>query len=168
MSMVPGVTPVPPAMVGNLVSGGGKPPPFPPQPNFPPTQPGLPQQHQQAGLHQQHHQAGHHHQQQPLHHQQPAAARQAGFSPPTVPGMKSMAGMIISEHALCFRHRLLKYFVSPDLEAEMLYGSRPTVPPSGPPPPVAQPHGHAPVPVQQQGNAGGPLGHLNPAMHNLR
>merc|ERR1719341_323193 len=145
MSMVPGVTPVPPAMVGNLVSGGVKPPPFPPQPNFPPIQPGLPQQHQQAGLHQQHHQAGHHHQQQPLHHQQPAAARQAGFSPPTVPGMKSMA----------------------DLEAEMLYGSRPTVPPSGPPPPVAQPHGHAPVPVQQQGNAGGPLGHLNPAMHNL-
>merc|ERR1719193_2023918 len=146
MSMVPGVTPVPPAMVGNLVSGGVKPPPFPPQPNFPPTQPGLPQQHQQAGLHQQqHHQAGHHHQQQPLHHQQPAAPRQAGFSPPTVPGMKSMA----------------------DLEAEMLYGSRPTMPPSGPPPPVAQPHGHAPVPVQQQGNAGGPLGHLNPAMHNL-
>merc|ERR1719370_2403114 len=126
--MVPGVTPVPPAM-----------------PNFPPTKPGMPQQHQQAGLHQQHHQAGHHHQQQPLHHQQPAAARQAGFSPPTVPGMKSMA----------------------DLEAEMLSGARPTVPPSGPPPPVAQPHGHAPVPVQQQGNAGGPLGHLNPAMHNL-
>merc|ERR1719209_315423 len=146
MSMVPGVTPVPPAMVGNLVSGGVKPPPFPPQPNFPPTQPGLPQQHQQAGLQQQqHHQAGHHQQQQPLHHQQPAAPRQAGFSPPTVPGMKSMA----------------------DLEAEMLYGSRPTMPPSGPPPPVAQPHGHTPVPVQQQGNAGGPLGHLNPAMHNL-
>merc|ERR1719312_1665000 len=141
MSMVPGVTPVPPAMVGNLVSGV-KPPPFPPQPNLPPTQHGLPQQ-QQAGLHQQHHQGGH----QQL-HQQPAAPRQAGFSPPTVPGMKSMA----------------------DLEAEMLYGSRPAMPPSGPPPPVAQPHGHggnAPVPVQQQGNAGGPLGHLNPAMHNL-
>merc|ERR1719278_1689819 len=138
MSMVPGVTTVPPAMVGNLVSGV-KPPPFPPQPNFPPTQPGLPQ-HQQAGLHQQHHQGGH----QQL-HQQPAAPRQAGFSPPTVPGMKSMAA----------------------LEAEMLYGSRPTMPPAGPPPPVAQPHGHAPVPVQQQGNAGGPLGHLNPAMHNL-
>ena len=86
MSMVPGVTTVPPAMVGNLVSGV-KPPPFPPQPNFPPTQPGLPQ-HQQAGLHQQHHQGGH----QQL-HQQPAAPRQAGFSPPTVPGMKSMAGM---------------------------------------------------------------------------
>merc|ERR1719341_3200849 len=98
MSMVPGVTTVPPAMVGNLVSGV-KPPPFPPQPN----------------------------------------------SPPTVPGMKSMA----------------------DLEAEMLYGARP---PAGPPPPAVQPHGHggnAPVPVQQQGNAGGPLGHLNPAMHNL-
>merc|ERR1719300_914839 len=141
MSMVPGVTPVPPAMVGNLVSGV-KPPPFPPQPNFPPTQHGLPQQ-QQAGLHQQHHQGGH----QQL-HRQPGAPRQAGFSPPTVPGMKSMA----------------------DLEAEMLYGSRPAMPPSGPPPPVAQPHGHggnAPVPVQQQGNTGGPLGHLNPAMHNL-
>merc|ERR1719341_2363762 len=98
MSMVPGVTTVPPAMVGNLVSGV-KPPPFPPQPNFPPTQ----------------------------------------------PGMKSMA----------------------DLEAEMLYGARP---PAGPPPPAVQPHGHggnAPVTVQQQGNAGGPLGHLNPAMHNL-
>merc|ERR1719430_517696 len=143
MSMVPGVTPVPPAMVGNLVSGM-RPPQFPPQPNFPPTQPGLPQP-QQAGLHQQqqHHQGG----LQPL-HQQAAAPRQAGFSPPTVPGMKSMA----------------------DLEAEMLYGSRPTMPPAGPPPPVVQPHGHggnAPVPVQQQGNAGGPLGHLNPAMHNL-
>merc|ERR1719234_1967496 len=71
MSMVPGVTPVPPAMVGNLVAGGVKPPPFPPQPNFPPTQ--------QPGLHQQHHQAGQQH--QPLHHQQPAAPRQAGFSP---------------------------------------------------------------------------------------
>merc|ERR1719500_1951386 len=70
MSMVPGVTPVPPAMVGNLVSGGVKPPPFPPQPNFPPPQPGLPQ-HQQAGFHQQHHQGGHQ-----QHHQQPAAPRQ--------------------------------------------------------------------------------------------
>merc|ERR1719341_2535358 len=152
MSMVPGVTPVPPAMVGNLVAGGVK-PPFPPQPHFPPIQPGLPQ-HQQAGFHQQHHQGGHqqhqggHQQLQGGHqqlHQQPAAPRQAGFSPLTVPGMKSMA----------------------DLEAEMLYGSRPAMPPAGPPPP---PHGHggnAPVPVQQQGNAGGPLGHLNPAMHNL-
>merc|ERR1712015_431112 len=52
MSMVPGVSTVPPAMVGNLVAGG-KPPPFPPQPNFPPTQSGLPQ-HQHAGVPQQH------------------------------------------------------------------------------------------------------------------
>merc|ERR1719507_3001886 len=144
MSMVPGVTPVPPAMVGNLVAGG-KPPPFPPQPNFPPTQSGLPQ-HQHAGVPQQHQQGGHH--QQPLLHQQPAAPRQGAFSPPTVPGMKSMA----------------------DLEAEMLYGSRPPPGSGQAPPPAAQPHGHggnAPVPVQQPGNAGGPLGHLNPAMHNL-
>ena len=90
MSMVPGVTPVPPAMVSGM-----RPPQFPPQPNFPPTQPGL---HQQAGLHQQqqHHQGG----LQPL-HQQAAAPRQAGFSPPTVPGMKSMAGMDISVKLFC-------------------------------------------------------------------
>ena len=83
MSMVEGAVPGPPAMGGHLVGGAGKPPQFPPQPNFPPSQHGLPPHHQQG-------QPGQHH--QPLLQQLPGAPRQGTFSPPTVPGMKSMAG----------------------------------------------------------------------------
>ena len=84
MSMVEGAVPGPPAMggQGHLVGGGGKTPQFPPQANFPPSQHGLPP-HQQG-------QPGQYH--QPLLQQLPGAPRQGTFSPPTVPGMKSMAG----------------------------------------------------------------------------
>ena len=86
MSMVEGAVPGPPAMggQGHLVGGGGKAPQFPPQANFPPSQHGLPPQAHQQG------QPGQHH--QPLLQQLPGAPRQGTFSPPTVPGMKSMAG----------------------------------------------------------------------------
>jgi len=67
-------------------------------------------------------------------HFQPTPQRISTFSPPTVPGMKSMA----------------------DLEAEMLYGSRPP----GPPPPMV-----TPTPVLNERS--GQLGHINPAIHNL-
>merc|ERR1711892_1475552 len=71
-------------------------------------------------------------------HFQPPPPRPSTFSPPTVPGMKSMA----------------------DLEAEMLYGARPpSPPPSMAPPPLT------PTPVLMERS--GQLGHVNPAMHNL-
>ena len=71
-------------------------------------------------------------------HFQPPPPRPNAFSPPTVPGMKSMA----------------------DLEAEMLYGARP----QGPPPSmVAQTATPTPVLMERSGQ----MGHVNPAIHNL-
>jgi len=69
---------------------------------------------------------------------QPPPPRPNAFSPPTVPGMKSMA----------------------DLEAEMMFGARPPV---GPPPIV--PPSATPTPVLNERS--GQLGHINPAIHNL-
>jgi len=72
-------------------------------------------------------------------HFQPPPPRPSTFSPPTVPGMKSMA----------------------DLEAEMLYGAPrpPGHPPTMAPPPAT------PTPVLMERS--GQLGHVNPAIHNL-
>jgi len=71
-------------------------------------------------------------------HFQPPPPRPNAFSPPTVPGMKSMA----------------------DLEAEMLYGARP----QGPPPSMVAPTA-TPTPVLMERS--GQMGHVNPAIHNL-
>jgi len=71
-------------------------------------------------------------------HFQPPPQRPHTFSPPTVPGMKSMA----------------------DLEAEMLYGARPPGPPPAMLPPTV-----TPTPVLNERS--GQLGHINPAIHNL-
>jgi len=82
-------------------------------------------------------------QQMPHHIQQPstaaAAARSNAFSPPTVPGMKSLA----------------------EIEAEMMFGSRP----SGPPPNLVPQPVAAPTPIYNERS--GQMGHINPAIHNL-
>jgi len=80
----------------------------------------------------------HHPQSIPPPHFQPPPPRPNAFSPPTVPGLKTMA----------------------DLEAEMLYGSRPPCPPPAMLPPTV-----TPTPVMNERS--GQLGHINPAIHNL-